>query len=102
MGTGVGGVVGPYFLSHLIDTGSRQSVFIGYLIGSALMILAAGSLISKPLLLNANRSNKSRGLYRLPPNEGRHLISAHTLCYVRSARWGRLSALRETSMCSRH
>ena len=42
MGTGVGGVVGPYFLSHLIDMGSRQSVFIGYLIGSALMILAAG------------------------------------------------------------
>jgi MFS family permease len=42
VGTGVGGVVGPYFLSHLIDTGSRQSVFIGYLIGSALMILAAG------------------------------------------------------------
>jgi MFS family permease len=41
IGTGVGGVIGPFLLAHLIDTGSRDSVFIGYLIGAALMIGAA-------------------------------------------------------------
>jgi MFS family permease len=42
VGTGVGGVVGPFFLGHLIDTGSRSSVLVGYLIGSGLMLVAAG------------------------------------------------------------
>ncbi|MBY0559740.1 MFS transporter [Hyphomicrobium sp.] len=42
VGTGVGGVIGPAFLGHLIDTGSRNSVFFGYLIGAGLMLLAAG------------------------------------------------------------
>lgn len=42
VGTGVGGVIGPFFLAHLIDTGSRDSVFVGYLIGAVLMLLAAG------------------------------------------------------------
>lgn len=42
VGTGVGGIIGPYFLGHLIDTGSRDSVLVGYLVGSALMIIAAG------------------------------------------------------------
>ncbi|WP_045837287.1 MFS transporter [Hyphomicrobium sp. 99] len=41
VGTGVGGVIGPAFLAHLIDTGSRDSVFIGYLIGTVLMLSAA-------------------------------------------------------------
>jgi MFS family permease len=41
IGTGVGGVIGPFFLGHLIDSGSRTSVFAGYLIGAALMIAAA-------------------------------------------------------------
>lgn len=41
VGTGIGGVIGPYFLGRLIDTGSRDSVFIGYLIGAVLMIVAA-------------------------------------------------------------
>lgn len=40
IGTGVGGAVGPALFGVLIDTGSRVSVFIGYLIGAALMILA--------------------------------------------------------------
>ncbi|MGO4681978.1 MFS transporter [Hyphomicrobium sp. 2TAF46] len=42
VGTGVGGVIGPALLGHLIDTGSRYSVFKGYLIGTALMLIAAG------------------------------------------------------------
>jgi MFS family permease len=41
VGTGVGGVVGPWLFGILIDTGSRVSVFAGYLLGSALMIAAA-------------------------------------------------------------
>jgi MFS family permease len=41
IGTGIGGVVGPALFGALIDTGSRTSVFAGYLLGSALMIAAA-------------------------------------------------------------
>jgi MFS family permease len=41
IGTGVGGIVGPWLFGVLIDTGSRVSVFFGYLLGSALMIAAA-------------------------------------------------------------
>ncbi|MGY8669034.1 MFS transporter [Bradyrhizobium sp. UFLA05-109] len=41
IGTGIGGVVGPALFGALIDTGSRNSVFAGYLLGSALMIAAA-------------------------------------------------------------
>jgi len=41
IGTGVGGVIGPALFGALIDTGSRNSVFAGYLLGSALMIAAA-------------------------------------------------------------
>jgi MFS family permease len=41
VGTGVGGVVAPWLFGVLIDTGSRFSVFGGYLFGSALMIAAA-------------------------------------------------------------
>jgi len=42
IGTGIGGVAGPALFGALIDTGSRESVFAGYLLGSALMIAAAG------------------------------------------------------------
>jgi MFS family permease len=41
VGTGVGGVLGPWLFGALIDTGSRTSVFAGYLIGAFLMIAAA-------------------------------------------------------------
>jgi MFS family permease len=41
VGTGVGGVVGPVLFGVLIDTGSRASVFGGYLLGAVLMIAAA-------------------------------------------------------------
>lgn len=41
IGTGVGGVIGPFLLGYLIDTGSRSSVFVGYLIGASMMIGAA-------------------------------------------------------------
>ncbi|CAN7743156.1 MFS transporter [Bradyrhizobium sp. LjRoot220] len=41
IGTGIGGVIGPALFGALIDTGSRTSVFAGYLLGSALMVIAA-------------------------------------------------------------
>ena len=41
IGTGVGGVIGPFLFGMLIDTGSRASVFAGYLLGAVLMIIAA-------------------------------------------------------------
>jgi len=41
VGTGVGGVVGPILFGALIDTGSRDGVFIGYLFGAMLMLVAA-------------------------------------------------------------
>ncbi len=41
IGTGIGGVVGPALFGMLIDTGSRGSVFAGYLFGAILMVVAA-------------------------------------------------------------
>jgi MFS family permease len=40
IGTGVGGVAGPWLFGTLIDTGSRSSVAAGYMLGSLLMIAA--------------------------------------------------------------
>jgi MFS family permease len=42
VGTGIGGIAAPLLFGVLIDTGSRFSVFGGYLLGSTLMILAGG------------------------------------------------------------
>ena len=41
VGTGIGGVAGPLLFGALIETGSRMSVFAGYLIGAALMLAAS-------------------------------------------------------------
>ncbi len=41
VGTGVGGVLGPWLFGVLIETGSRLSVFGGYLGGAILMLIAA-------------------------------------------------------------
>jgi MFS family permease len=41
IGTGIGGIAGPALFGVLIDTGSRNSVFGGYLFGAALMVAAA-------------------------------------------------------------
>lgn len=40
-GTALGGIAGPVVFGALIETGSRGNVFVGYLIGSTLMIAAA-------------------------------------------------------------
>jgi MFS family permease len=41
IGTGIGGVAGPLLFGMLINSGSRGSVAVGYVIGAALMIGAA-------------------------------------------------------------
>jgi MFS family permease len=41
IGTGIGGVIGPWAFGQLIETGSRWSLFGGYLFGAALMLAAA-------------------------------------------------------------
>jgi MFS family permease len=42
IGTGIGGIIGPALFGVLIESGSRNSVFAGYLFGSILMVAAAG------------------------------------------------------------
>jgi MFS family permease len=41
LGTGLGGIAGPWLFSLLIDTGNRASVFHGYVLAAALMLGAA-------------------------------------------------------------
>jgi len=40
VGTAVGGITGPILFGKLVETGKESQVFIGYIIGAALMILA--------------------------------------------------------------
>ena len=43
LGTAVGGVAAPALFGALIDTGSRVSIFYGYLLGGLLMLIAGGT-----------------------------------------------------------
>ena len=52
-GTGVGGVAGPALFGVLIDTGSRVSIFYGYLLGGVLMVIAA--VVASRLAVDAER-----------------------------------------------
>ena len=45
IGTGIGGIVGPWLFGALIETGSRWSLFAGYILGSILMLIAAGVML---------------------------------------------------------
>jgi MFS family permease len=53
VGTGIGGIVGPWLFGVLIDSGSRMSVFGGYLLGATLMI--AGGLVEWKWGVDAER-----------------------------------------------
>lgn len=55
IGTGIGGVAGPALFGVLIDTGSRTSVFAGYLFGAALMVGAA--VVAARYAVNAERKS---------------------------------------------
>jgi MFS family permease len=41
LGTGLGGVAAPYVFGRLVESGSRQSVFGGYVFAGALMLVAS-------------------------------------------------------------
>ena len=41
LGTGIGGIAGPWLFGVLIETGSRARIFDGYLVASFLMVIAA-------------------------------------------------------------
>jgi MFS family permease len=43
IGTGAGGIAGPLLLGMLINTGSRSSVAMGYIVGALLMLGAAAA-----------------------------------------------------------
>src|SRR4051794_34826041 len=53
IGTGIGGVAGPWLFGVLIDTGSRPSLLFGYLLGALLMIVAG--LIAARFAVRAER-----------------------------------------------
>ncbi|WP_199088187.1 MFS transporter [Bosea sp. ASV33] len=53
VGTGAGGIAGPWLFGILIDTGSRGSVFGGYLLGAVLMLTAA--LVAARFAVRAER-----------------------------------------------
>jgi MFS family permease len=53
IGTGAGGVLAPALFGALVGTGSRAGVLNGYLVGAALMLLAA--LVAAVLALPAER-----------------------------------------------
>ena len=55
VGTGIGGIIGPWLFGVLIDTGSRMSVFGGYLFGAVLMIL--GGLVAWRWAVPAERKS---------------------------------------------
>jgi MFS family permease len=55
VGTGIGGIIGPSLFGMLIDTGSRMSVFGGYLLGSVLMVL--GGLVAWRWAVPAERKS---------------------------------------------
>jgi MFS family permease len=41
IGTGIGGIAGPVLFGNLVNTGSRESVALGYVLGAILMAIAA-------------------------------------------------------------
>ncbi len=53
VGTAIGGIAGPALFGVLIETGSRASVFAGYLLGAGLMI--AASLVAWRFCISTER-----------------------------------------------
>jgi MFS family permease len=53
IGTGIGGAISPYIFGKLIESGSRTSVFAGYVFASLLMLVVAA--IAARFVVNAER-----------------------------------------------
>lgn len=53
VGTGLGGVAAPWLFGTLIESGSRDQVLIGYVLGSGLMIIAA--VLTKVIGIDSER-----------------------------------------------
>ena len=64
VGTGIGGVVGPLLFGALIDTGSRTSLFGGYLLGAVLMVWRPPSCGAGAWRPSASRWSRWRGRWR--------------------------------------
>jgi MFS family permease len=54
-GTALGGITGPLVFGTLIESGARGDVFIGYVIGGVLMVLAG--LVEMWIGVNAERQS---------------------------------------------
>jgi MFS family permease len=55
LGTGLGGVAAPWLFGALIESGSRDQVLLGYLLGAALMLVAAG--VARAIGIDAERKS---------------------------------------------
>ena len=82
VGTGIGGVGAPWLFGALIDTGSRVSLFLGYLLGSVLMLAAALIDFASGLTRSASRSKQwprrcQRPIERSLAMENKFLRQAH-------------------------
>jgi MFS family permease len=55
MGTGLGGVAAPWLFGTLIESGSRDQVLLGYALGAALMLIAAG--VARAIGIDAERKS---------------------------------------------
>ena len=64
VGTGIGGMAGPWLFGALIDTGSRASLFGGYLLGAVLMIAAGLIAAFFAVPRSASRWRRWRGRWR--------------------------------------
>jgi len=53
VGTALGGIAGPVVFGHLIASGERADVFIGYALGGGLMLAAA--VVAAFLAVDAER-----------------------------------------------
>jgi MFS family permease len=53
LGTALGGIAGPVVFGHLIASGTRADVFVGYAVGGGLMLAAA--VVAAFLAVNAER-----------------------------------------------
>ena len=106
IGTGIGGIAGPWLFGALIDTGSRSSVFGGYLVGAALMIAAGLIAIRRKVTKSIVISSAVSGDVAQRTLDWRHLGWVHhyrLACYAvvaATASWPGLSRSQPSVLAS--